>query len=404
MRFTPPATDAGSPARPFRLLLVVDSLDVGGAERYVVDLALALRRKGYEVTVACSVAGPLSEPLEGAGIPVRPLLDRLVKRRVGLSYARELRRLLRGGRFDLVHAHVYASAAAAAIATLGTGVPLVVTEHTEAPWRSRRARLLSRWIYRRAEQVIAVSSEICRLLIEGYAVPPGRVTFVPNAVVPVPDVPLGETSPGSPAKRETGWREGPLIGRVARLQPEKGMDTFLRAAARVAPLFPEANFLVIGDGPLREELVALAERLDLGRRVHFLGYRSDARALIGLLDVLVVSSLSDGAPLVILEAMGAGVPVVASAVGGIPDQIRHDREGLLVPPGDPVALGDALLCLLREPTYARRLGEAGRRRAVSEFGYATLLRRVEVVYRAALARRDSAGRTTCEEAWLRTTR
>ncbi len=386
-------------SRPVRLLLVIDSLDIGGAERYVVDLAVALQGRGYEVTVACSAAGPLSEPLERANIPVRPLLRRLVKRRTSIAFARKLRRLLRAERFDLVHAHVYASAAAA-IATAGTGVPLVITEHTEAPWRTWRARLFSRWFYRRAEHVIAVSGAIRRLLIERYAVPPERVSFVPNAVVAVLDSPSSVSS-AIPAK----WREGPLVGRVARLQPEKGMEVFLQAAARVAPLFPEANFLVVGDGPLREELAALSERLGLGRRVHFLGYRSDARAIIGMLDVLVVSSHSDGAPLVVLEAMEAGVPVVASAVGGIPDQIRDEREGLLVPPGDPVALGDALLCLLRDPVYARRLGEAGRLRAVSELGYPTLLRRVEAVYRAALSsRRSIAGRPTPEEVSPRTTR
>nr|MDP9479151.1 glycosyltransferase family 4 protein [Actinomycetota bacterium] len=373
-------------SRPVRLLLVIDSLDIGGAERYVVDLAVALRGKGYEVTVACSVAGPLSGPLERADIPVRPLLRRPVKRRTSMAFARKLRRLLRAERFDLVHAHVYASAAAAAIATLGTGVPLVITEHTEAPWRSRRARLFSRLVYRRAERIIAVSGAIRRLLIEGYAVPPGRVTFVPNAVVPVPDA-LPATSQAIPA----GWRKGPLIGRVARLQTEKGVDIFLKAAARVAPLFPEARFLVIGDGPLRQELAVLAKRLGLEERVRFLGFRSDAPALIALLDVLVVSSLSDGAPLVILEAMEAGVPVVASAVGGIPDQIRHDEEGVLVPPGDPVALGDALVGLLRDPAYAKRLGEAGRRRAASEFGYGAMVRRVEAVYRAALGVPDASG-------------
>ena len=386
-------------SRPLRLLLVIDSLDVGGAERYVVDLAVALRGKGYEVTVACSVAGALSDQLEREGIPVRPLLGRLVKRRTSMAFAWKLRRLLRAERFDLVHAHVYASAAAAAIATLGAGVPLVITEHTEAPWRTRRARLFSRWIYRRAERVVAVSSAIRRLLIEGYAVPPERVTFVSNAVVAVPDSP---SSVSSAIPDE--WLEGPLIGCVARLQPEKGVEIFLEAAARVAPLFPEANFLVIGDGPLREELAALAKRLGLGRHVHFLGFRSDARTLIGLMDVLVVSSLSDGAPLVILEALGAGVPVVASAVGGIPDQIRHGVEGLLVEPGDPVVLGVALLCLLRDPAYARRLGEAGRRRAVSEFGYAALLGRVEAVYHAALDQRDAEPSPASEGAELRTTR
>ncbi|PLS84914.1 MAG: hypothetical protein CYG60_15360 [Actinobacteria bacterium] len=103
--------------QPLRILIVVDSLDVGGAERHVVDLALALHREGHAVTVACSVSGSLAEPLEAARIPVRPLLNGIVKRRLSLRYARELRKLLGRGRFDLVHAHVYSSAAAAALAT-----------------------------------------------------------------------------------------------------------------------------------------------------------------------------------------------------------------------------------------------------------------------------------------------
>ena len=163
MRFAPPRAEP--PTRPVRLLVVVDSLEVGGAERHVVDLAVALARKGYEVTVACSVAGGLSEPLEEANVPVRQLLDELVKRRVSVAFARELRRLIKEERFDLVHAHIYASAAAATIAVLGTGVPLVVTEHTEALWQGRRERWASRRIYRRAEHVIAVSSAIRQRLI-----------------------------------------------------------------------------------------------------------------------------------------------------------------------------------------------------------------------------------------------
>ena len=109
-------TASGPVPGPLRLLVVVDSLEVGGAERHVVDLVLALRREGHAVTVACSVSGSLAEPLEAARIPVRPLVGRIVKRRVSLPYALGLRKLLGKDRFDLVHAHVYASAAAAALA------------------------------------------------------------------------------------------------------------------------------------------------------------------------------------------------------------------------------------------------------------------------------------------------
>jgi glycosyltransferase involved in cell wall biosynthesis len=381
---------------PIRLLLVVDSLEVGGAERQVVDLALALRRKGYEVVVACSIAGDLSAALEETDIPVRPLLRRLVKRRLSPAYGWRLRRLLLGSeRFDLVHAHIYASAVAAAIATLGTGIPLVITEHTEASWQTWRARWVSRWVYRRAERIIAVSTPIRRRLIERDGVHPDLITIVPNAVVSAPEA-RSEEPP-------TSLQEHPLVGVVARLQPEKGVANFLKAAARVAQQFPEAHFVIAGDGPLRQELVALAEALGLENRVHFLGFRSDASALMGSLDVLVVPSLTEGSPLVTLEAMAAGVPVVASAVGGIPDQVRHDKEGLLVPPGDTGAMGDAIVALLRDPARARSLGEAGRRRATSEFSHAVMVRRIEDVYRDILGQPAPQG-ITPEEPELRTTR
>jgi glycosyltransferase involved in cell wall biosynthesis len=369
----------GTLSWPPRLLLAVDSLEVGGAERHVVDLALALHRKGYGVEVTCSVAGGLSEPLEAAGVPVWPLTGRLAKRRVSLAYARGIRRLLRRGGFDLVHAHIFASAAAAAIATLGKGLPLVITEHTEASWQTWRTRRVSRWAHRQARRTIAVSTPIERRLIERDGVPPDLVTLIPNAVIPAPS-----ETPDPAGTLPDGWPEGPLVGVVARLQPEKGVATFLQAAARVSKIFPDAGFLVVGDGPLREELLRLAKRLGISKRVRFLGYRTDSRALMGLMNVLVVPSLTEGSPLIVLEAMSAGIPVVASAVGGIPDQLRHGEEGILVPPDDPDAVGGALGALLRDPAYARRLGEAGRLRTENEFSHETLVRRIEVVYRAAL--------------------
>jgi glycosyltransferase involved in cell wall biosynthesis len=367
-------------------LLVVDSLEVGGAERHVVGLAVALRRKGHEVAVACSASGELSDPLDGANVPVRPLLDQLVKRRVSVVYARGLRRLVRERRFDLVHAHVYASAAASALATVGTGVPLVVTEHTEGAWQGRLARLVSRFIYRRARRVIAVSSSIRGRLIGRDRVPPEKISVIPNAVIPAPD-----TSLDASGTLPDEWYGEPLIGTVARLQPEKGVANFLKAAARASVSCPSARFLVVGDGPLREELLRLADRLGLRERVRFLGHRADARALIGLLDVIVVPSLTEGTPLIVLEAMAAGVPLVASAVGGVPDQVRHGKEGLLIPPGDATALGDALLELLQDPDRAHRLGEAGRRRADSVFSHAAMVRKIEGVYHAALGHPPAQG-------------
>ncbi len=358
-----------------RVLLVVDSLDGGGAERYVADLAVALAARGHGVTVACATGGVLRAPLDAAGVPVVELVGRTVKRRVSTRFATALRRLVREHAPDVVHAHIYASAAAAALATWGTEVPLVVTEHTEAPWRGARARAMSRWLYARADHVVAVSTAIRALLVDEFAVPAGRVSHVVNAIAPLPRA-AGAAGPPLPA-RARGRR---LVGRVCRLAPEKGVDVFLRAAAHLAPHDPGVHFLVVGDGPERARLEALADELGLAGRVDFLGFRDDARAVIAELDVLAVTSLSDGAPLVVLEAMEAGVPVVASAVGGLPDQIAHGRDGVLVSPGDPVALAGALGGLLRDPDRRRDLGTGGRRRVAGD-GYDRLVERMEAVYR-----------------------
>ena len=372
-------------AKPLNLLVVVDSLEVGGAERHVMDLVLALRREGHAVTVACSVSGSLAEPLEAARIPVRQIVGSIVKRRVSLPYALGLRKLLGRGSFDLVHAHVYSSAAASALATVGTGIPLVVTEHTEALWQGRRGKLFSPWMYRRVARVIAVSDAIRRRLVERDGVPAGKITVIPNSVPPTRE------AHGDDLPLPAGMEDGPVVGVVARLQPEKGVTGFLKAAAHVMRAFPAARFAVVGDGPLREELFGLAEDLWVRERVLFLGFRPDAQALIGMMDVVAVPSVSEGTPLVVLEAMAAGVPVVASRVGGIPSQLQNGTEGILVPPGDPRALGDAILGLLRDPERARRMGEAGRLRAATEFSHENMVRRVEGIYRDALAEVKSSG-------------
>jgi len=141
----------------------------------------------------------------------------------------------------------------------------------------------------------------------------------------------------------------PLIGVIGRLHPDKGMHHFIQAASLLSERLPDARFAVIGDGPEWAELTKLAQRLGVADKMNFLGYREDAAAILSAMDVLVVPSISEGTPLVVLEAMQAGVPVVASTAGGIPEQIAHDRECLLVPPGDPQAIADAVVRLHQTP-------------------------------------------------------
>ncbi len=358
---------------PGPVLMVVDSLQMGGGERHAADLAIALHRRGIAVVIAGSAGGFLAAGIEREGIEVCVLGGQVVKRRLGLCLAWRLRRLIHERQVQLVHAHMYAGAAGSVLALAGSGLPLVRTEHSEAGWRGRWATLVGRLAYRRTAHIIAVSGPIRQRLVERDGVPAERVTVIPCAM---PEDSLPQPAPALPEQ----LRGRPLVGVVARLEPEKGVDVLLRAAPRILDHRPECAFMVVGDGPQRATLEAQAARLGLGSHVHFLGFRPDVRALLPLLEVLVVPSLSEGAPLVILEAMAAGVPVVASAVGGIPDQIRHDQQGLLVPPGNDAALAAAALSLLEDPALARRYGEAGRRKVEQECQFEEMVDRIEGIY------------------------
>jgi glycosyltransferase involved in cell wall biosynthesis len=360
--------------------MVTDSLQPGGAERHVVDLATALARRGHDVTIACSTGGALQRDAEIGGVRVEPLMDKLVKRRYSAAFARRLGTLVTSGEFDLVHAHVYASTSAAAEAVAGVAVPLVITEHTEAPWRGLQERSVSRATYARADHILAVSTAIRTQLLREFGVPARKASYVPNAIVALSEPQLAQPLP-------SGCDHARLVGRVARLQPEKGIEVFLRAAAALAPRAPDVRFLVVGAGPVRGRLETLCRRLAITDRVYFLGHRPDARAIIATLDILVVSSLNDGSPLVVLEAMASATPILASRTGGIPDQLRDGVDGLLVTPGSARALATAMERLLGDPDGARLLAASARRRVRSRFRYDTMLGAVERTYRIALERR-----------------
>jgi glycosyltransferase involved in cell wall biosynthesis len=352
-------------------MLVIDSLEIGGAERHVTDLAIALRGDGYDVTVACSAGGPLAREITDAGIPVHVLMFEVVKRRVSLEYARQLRQLLSAGPVDLVHAHVYASQVAAALAVRGTGIPLVLTEHSDGHWKGRPARVISRWSRNRAADVIAVSESVAGS-VRASGIREQRVRVIPNAVPPSGII--GE------APREPRGSGRHLVGVVARLQPEKGIDIFLQAAAQVVEYCPGSRFLIVGDGPERVPLQEMAVRLGLGDRTRFLDSVSSGRSILPFLDVLAVPSRTEGAPLAVLEAMAAGVPIVASLVGGIPEQVRDGREALLVAPGNATELARTIVRVLCDRPLAGRLASAAKVRVDAYFSYPAMLRQIEDLY------------------------
>lgn len=248
--------------------MVVDALVGGGAEQHAVDLALGLSDVGWDVELACSAAGVAPQPLREVGVPCHELGNRLVKRRFNATYARRLRRLVRGGAFDLVHVHIYTSEVAAAVAVMGRRVPLVVTEHTEAPWRGPAARWASRLVYRRASHVIAVTNAIAASLQEHYGVRGNRLHVLP---------PVGRHSAAceSAVQRPAWLPVGPLVGYVGRLQPEKGVGVLLEAIRLIRTVLDDAELVVVRQGPQLPALKRQADALGIASAVHFLGHRDD---------------------------------------------------------------------------------------------------------------------------------
>jgi glycosyltransferase involved in cell wall biosynthesis len=179
----------------------------------------------------------------------------------------------------------------------------------------------------------------------------------------------------------------PVAVALAYLRPVKGHSFLLEAFARVISALPSARLLIIGEGPLRASLQAQAEALGLQSAVRFLGHRSDAQRLLAAGDLLVNSSLSEGTPLSVMEAMALGLPVVATNVGGVPKLVLDGETGMLVPPAEVEALAAALLELMRNAEKRRALGEAGRRRALEQFSIETAAAKYQALYDKLLEKR-----------------
>jgi glycosyltransferase involved in cell wall biosynthesis len=362
---------------PLRVLLAVDSLEMGGAERHVAEIAVELARRGHVVTVGCSASGMLADRLRQGKVDIRVCAKRRAKRVVSREYAGGLGRVLRHGGYDVVHAHLYASAAAVAMAVRRT--PLVVTEHSQGGWRRARERAISRAYLQRADGVVAVSAAVGRE-VRGLGVDDREVVELPNAVTR-----LSHMHPRLPES------DGPIIGFVGRFCKEKGADLFIELAASIASAWRDARFLMIGDGPMRKQLEVRAGQWGIDRRVLFMGEVANARSLLAEVDVLVVPSRTEGAPLVVLEAMAAGTPVVGSRVGGIPEQIRDGEDGLLVTPGDIGGFVTAVNLLIEHPSLRGRLATGGRERERHR-SFEEMVGRLEAMYRAAMLQgRRAAG-------------
>jgi len=376
----------------------------GGAQEHVYNLVTRLDRERYEVSVLALSGGPGVRRLERTGVPVCVLDDMSDDEAIAAVAAH-----LAAVDADVVHNHMYraeviGTQAAWSLASAGRPRPLVVGTVHSSRIRSDDDRDLLRRLTPRMDHLIAVSRAIVRKLEdEGRVGAPISLIYngVDLARYGEPAAlggPAAQTG-GSPGLRhELGIPAGdPIVGVVARLEPEKGHPTLLEAWPSVLAAVPDAHLLVVGEGSQHELLEVQAAAMGIldGARssVIFTGRRDDVPAVTAALDVAVLPSYREAQGLSILEAMALSRPVVASAVGGIPEMIDDSRTGLLVPPRDPLALAAAIVRLLRDPAEAARIGRAGHDLVHERFCVEQMVRAVETIYDDAVAdeRRLAAG-------------
>lgn len=387
----------GHDGRPMRVLHFITGFGFGGSEHQTVRLVRGLSRYGFDVHLACfrKEGGLLGQV---AGYPCEEFALPSFRHPRAASQALRFTRFLRRHDFDVVHTTgLHPNVFAAPLARLA-GVPAVVAAIRDLgdPWTAgeRRAQRVG---CRFAHEVLVNAGAVRDQLVdEGYD--RDRIGVIHNAVTPPPTA-----DPSDPLHEEFGVpRHVPVIGVVARMVRVKGIEYFVEAAARLAPRFPEARFVLVG-GPIpgaevhdgseyEEELHALVAARGLGGRVIFAGDRPDVPRFLRRFTVSVLPSLSEGLPNALLESLAAGVPSVATRVGGTPEIIDNGASGLLVPPRDAGLLADAVERLLLDPDLADALGRAGKKRVATHFTETRLIERTRDRYLRLLAgtRRDPA--------------
>lgn len=357
---------------PVRILFLITST-AGGGGLHAYYLARDLPRSRYALTVAFGPGYPLDAQFATLGIPVIHLpLSRGLSPLQNLRAWRQVRGLIRRLRPDVVISACSIAGMMGRLAAWREGVPVnafvlhAFASHAHVAWWKRVIlRTVERALDRVTTHYIAVAHATGKFGVTAGIMAPEKVTVIHNGV------PAQQAIPEARRRLREAWGiapQTPLIGVVARLERQKGVADFLRAAALLQQQHAAARFVVVGDGPLRAALAALARRLGLGQSVHFAGWHEDVPAVMSALDVFCLSSLWEQFPFSVLEAMAAARPVVATAVDGVPEAITDGAEGWLVPAGDAAAMARALGRCLEDPHAAATMGQRGRQRVVEEFG------------------------------------
>lgn len=379
--------------RRIRVLQVITRMIVGGAQETALETVCGLDPEKFDADLVCGPqTGPEGSLIEearqrGARVRVEPSLVRQFSPlRDGLALQR-LTRLMRDGRYDIVHTHSSKAGILGRLAARRAGIPGVV--HTVHGWPFRPDQpaplcafyvALERLAASRTDRLVAVTRRDIDKGVKAGVAGLNRFEVVRSAI----DVARFAGAAESRTHTRESWGFGPeaeVVGTVTRLSPQKAPLDFVAAAAEIAAKRPDVGFVVVGDGPLRREVERAVREHGLDRRFRLLGLQRDVPELLAGMDLFVLTSLWEGLPRAIVQAMAVGVPVVATGVDGSSEIVIDGETGILVPPGDPSAMARAALASLDDPAGRASCAAAARTLVGREFDLPLMLARLEQLYR-----------------------
>jgi glycosyltransferase involved in cell wall biosynthesis len=360
-----------------KILLLTTDTRIGGAERMILGLADHLDRNRFVLEVATLLdRGTLLAMLQAKGVRTHSAGFRGRWDTRGISM---LKRIVTRADPDVLHTSLFHANVAGRLVGSLCGVPKIIsTQHGIDKWRKPWHNLADRLTAKACWRVTAVSGATREVLAGEVGIPEDKIVVIRNGV----DVSL--FSPGKTEYMDGAGRSPLRVGCVATLKRVKGHRVLLNATKRLIDDGLAVELILVGEGELKDALIREAGRLGIRDRVEFSGNVDDVPSVLSTFDLFVLPSLEEGLPMSILEAMAAGVPVVATRVGGIPELIKNGKEGVLVEPGDAEELASAIENVLSSPELARSMAEEARRKTNREFSVERMVREYESLYQEAL--------------------
>jgi len=378
-------------SHPHKILHVIDKLSMDAVNPSSIALCFIewIKHRDaqrYDVMVA-SLRGrdAASQKLEANGVK----MFYIDKGKYSFANVGALAEVVRQEKIDLLHLHGYSAANFGRLAARQCGIPNVMHEWAVLKTLPHQF-VMDRLLRTKTDIAVGVSQSVREFLVEGRSVPLDKTRVVWNGVN------LNNFKTAAPEKVQAFKEkfgiapQQKVIGTVTRLREEKGNRYFIEAAPQVLREFSNARFVIVGDGPVRNELEALAKKLNLDGKLHFAGFVSEVAVALAAMDIYVMPSLTEGFPFALAEAMAAGKTVAVSNVGGMKEMVQHEENGLLVPPANSAALSAALVRLLKIPTLSQHLGDAARKRS-QEFSVERNVAALETIYSKLLSRKNGQG-------------